>query len=1143
MRRKTFLAWGIAAVLTVVQLGSVPVFADSSPTTVETTVSSADWIEGEAVVLTAGMPLLQGGIGSDTETVVHTSTFPLHNTAADGIENLPLLGSAAALPESISVSLVRSETETTEELIARLEQQSNVICAEPNRRMKTQSLSDHLDSLWGLENVGQNNGTPNLDLHVNAIKGTLRDTDAVIAVVDTGIDVTHPDLQPYLWENPYAATGELEGQHGYDCVNWDDDPSDDMGHGTHCAGIITSVLEQAEAENVKIMALKALDADGQSGFYSEIAAYEYIYQAQQLGVNVVSINNSWGGMMIGGDDSSDIMNLIVTLVGEQGALSICAAGNESLNTDYLQNYPSCLDNPYIISVAATNENGKIASFSNYGVKTVDLAAPGVNILSTYHMPYFEPDAFNATERETLLAYSNGCSEGVPKLVGATELVSGTISQELVAAFGTPEAEQSLTVSQDRFFGRPDADEAGSLCWEYTVPEETTTGVLYLGLPCTVDAGETRDFNFRFRVEIDGTDCTASIKQNTLSETGAYGEVEQEITIVPERTIGTVYNWNNIISEIDGANGKAHAVAIYLSDLTVGGKVQVYLDDLNISEVNVDDAYPKYTYMNGTSMATPYVTAAAGLIALRTHDATALDWATDLLCATYPVEDLPVKTNGILDLSQCTSGRPAVLDTELDTETGQLTVTGRNLSAANVSYTTPAWATVEVLSQTNTEIVFDVSDFKRCFLQMTLHDLENRKIFEIYQYYPTGTMPKSVALLPDQDILVWDRQIFCMDGKFYALNGDGCVYGLDLQDGWTILHDGTFPELDGRTGIGTGVFAAQDGQMMAIVMYEGETDFCYHCMRYDFKEDTWTDCGDLTEILDPNVKASNVAFAADGGVFWMMATTSEYDEDGNAAFTLYQYDAKQNIFTAVSTLPERRGGIFFYWMNGKLVFTQDAFASWDDSLSQFAALPQLIYDPETDTWTTCPVMTHMPMQKTYYGGWDGDFIYNAYMDANNRYLVYTAVGVEGLGDIILYDSQTGQFLSTDYSIYAPSQQGLYQMAADEDMLYFFYADETKKTAFTGAFDMQVCAISFEELAASSKPVEQLGDVDGDNMVAVEDAVMLLTEYAKTSAALGSSFTATQKRLGDIDANGAIGVEDAVSVLTYYATKSAGLTPHF
>lgn len=188
------------------------------------------------------------------------------------------------------------------------------------------------------------------------------------------------------------------------------------------------------------------------------------------------------------------------------------------------------------------------------------------------------------------------------------------------------------------------------------------------------------------------------------------------------------------------------------------------------------------------------------------------------------------------------------------------------------------------------------------------------------------------------------------------------------------------------------------------------------------------------------------------------------------------------------------------------------------------------------------MTFEQMQILYYG--EISYLYPFMSVSNNRYLVYVGMGVQGAGDIILYDTQTDQYLSTEYSIYDLSQQYYFKMVASEDMLYFLSADETVKEQLVSTdFDLQVRGVSFEELAAGATPIIQLGDADEDGIIAVEDAVAILTAYARTSAALESNFTASQKRLSDVDFDGSISVEDAVAVLTYYAKKSAGLDASF
>ncbi len=122
-----------------------------------------------------------------------------------------------------------------------------------------------------------------------------------------------------------------------------------------------------------------------------MGAYNYIYKAQQLGVNVVAVNNSWGGAS---EEESEILKTLINMVGEKGAISVCAAGNDGMDNDTFESIPANIDSDYVISVAASNEKDELASFSNYGKKSVDIAAPGTDILSSVSYNCFNPSIYD-----------------------------------------------------------------------------------------------------------------------------------------------------------------------------------------------------------------------------------------------------------------------------------------------------------------------------------------------------------------------------------------------------------------------------------------------------------------------------------------------------------------------------------------------------------------------------------------------------------------------------------------------------------------------------------------------------------------------------------------------------------------------------
>ena len=173
---------------------------------------------------------------------------------------------------TLLISLIKSNKHSTEELIKILEEKDWIESAEPNYIVKTNSITSdkYIDYQWGIENNGQNAGTVGLD--INPIESNSEE-EKVIVVLDSGVDYTHPDLVNAMWVNPYNES-ELQGRYGYDFYNYDNDPMDDAGHGTHCAGIIAGESNNQEgitgavlgAKNIKIMALKFLGEDGGGDF-------------------------------------------------------------------------------------------------------------------------------------------------------------------------------------------------------------------------------------------------------------------------------------------------------------------------------------------------------------------------------------------------------------------------------------------------------------------------------------------------------------------------------------------------------------------------------------------------------------------------------------------------------------------------------------------------------------------------------------------------------------------------------------------------------------------------------------------------------------------------------------------------------------
>ena len=261
-----------------------------------------------------------------------------------------------------------------------------VLYAEPNYiyRVNVEKPNDpKFDSLWGLHNKINR-------ADVDALKAwdiTKGSKEVKIAVIDTGIDYMHPDLKDNIWINQKELNGKqgvdddgngyVDDIHGYDFAYNDGDPMDKQSHGTHCSGTIAAVHNNSLGVagvmgQVSLVAVKFLDDRGSGTSENAIRAIDY---ATKMDVDVMS--NSWGG---GG--RSQAVKEAIERANAKGIIFVAAAGNSGTDNDSKPHYPSNYKVDNVISVAAHNNKDELASFSCYGKKTVHIAAPGENILST-----------------------------------------------------------------------------------------------------------------------------------------------------------------------------------------------------------------------------------------------------------------------------------------------------------------------------------------------------------------------------------------------------------------------------------------------------------------------------------------------------------------------------------------------------------------------------------------------------------------------------------------------------------------------------------------------------------------------------------------------------------------------------------------
>ncbi|MCC6273732.1 MAG: S8 family serine peptidase [Deltaproteobacteria bacterium] len=270
-----------------------------------------------------------------------------------------------------------------------LRERPGVLIAVPNQRVYAQALPNdpQFGLQWALKNTGQGGGTVGNDIGIESVWDEFQDTGSiVVAVIDTGVDFEHPDLAANMWVNPGEIPGNqidddnngyVDDVHGYDFVNNDGEPMDDNSHGTHVAGILGAVGDNAVgvsgvAWQAKIMALKFLDEGATGTTSGAIPAIEY---ALAQGAKILV--NSWGD-----SNFNPALFDAILAADAQGALFFAAAGNQGRDTDEDPFFPAGYDAPNVVSLASIDADDSLSSFSNFGRLSVDLAAPGGQILST-----------------------------------------------------------------------------------------------------------------------------------------------------------------------------------------------------------------------------------------------------------------------------------------------------------------------------------------------------------------------------------------------------------------------------------------------------------------------------------------------------------------------------------------------------------------------------------------------------------------------------------------------------------------------------------------------------------------------------------------------------------------------------------------
>lgn len=332
--------------------------------------------------------------------------------------------------------LLKTNSKSAQSLINELKLLNEVSIAEPNyiyrainsvptlESILTGSVREHASSLapqdplygklWGLNNTGSNEpdrnggqsttpGVQGADIDAEKAWGITRGSKkVVVAVIDTGIDYNHPDLKNNMWVNEKEIPGNridddnngfIDDIHGWNAQMDNGNPMDGNAHGTHCAGTIgaehnNGIGVAGVMSDVTLMGVKFLSDEGSGNLADAVEAIDY---ATKMNVDIMS--NSWGG---GGFSQS--LEDVIKAAKNKGIVFVAAAGNESSNNDSRPSYPASYQVDNVISVASHTAQDSLSSFSCFGRRTVHVAAPGSNVLST--TPRGEYKVFSGTSMAT-----------------------------------------------------------------------------------------------------------------------------------------------------------------------------------------------------------------------------------------------------------------------------------------------------------------------------------------------------------------------------------------------------------------------------------------------------------------------------------------------------------------------------------------------------------------------------------------------------------------------------------------------------------------------------------------------------------------------------------------------------------------------
>lgn len=992
-----------------------------------------DYVEGEAVVMMKGSDLVS--TGASLNKIMDVSSSIKVENVSDFKER----------KSSVSVVTVSSKKLSTKKIIDELKDEEDVLIAEPNYIYRASSITNDTYSnfQWSLENKGINNGKVGEDIKPTEMwnkKSTEKDTP-VVAIIDSGVDYTHPDLKDKMWVNPYQ--NKLKGVHGFDFTGTIDDgePMDDAGHGTHCAGIIGATRNNNEgvsgvADNVKIMALKFLTSSGMGNTEDAVSAYNYIYNAMKLGVNVVAINNSWGS-----NENSKILLNIINKVGKAGAVSVCAAGNDGTDFDAEEEYtgendgddddgemifkkdifddddeeespytyPACYDSKYIISVAATGEDGTVADYSNYGKNSVDIAAPGSDILSTVSYNSFLPTIYSQEE------INEKCQKYITKDFKAN-----------VVDLSSNQSGESATISETNTGYDDGLGDKNCLQADFTVDKG---GTYAIEIPYTLNSKSTNSIHTSLMFNIAKAPDYTEDPDLLMSQGICFGDfgINEKYTVDDVMSKNLAYafemsskDWVHIdTTNLAPKNEAGERKLVVLLVVESSGEYTIKLDNIGFSKGtdNEEKSFGKYDIYSGTSMATPCVTGSIALIKDKYSDLTTeqlIEKATDTVNQNSLVDE-KTKSNGVLSLDKYGSVIPKV---DSWTSSGNKTVV-KGLGFENINKITVNDKEIKNYTATKNQITINDNSYFGGECKLKIYSKDGYGCYS--NIFLKGTRYSDNGLMDSETIYSYD---LISDGKYlyntddnnnivrYSINKKG-VLGINKTISFKNVLDNRYKDITNGSSslVSTSSPVYYNGKIYMVADYyltpeQSRKFYMKECalLTYDVNTCKYT-VKDIEGIglTDQTLAFYNKEMYLIGGYDYQL---------GSLSTDVYKYTNSK--WQKVSSLPSKRAKGKCLQYGDKLVYTL--------GINEDNTCPKnLIFDGSK--WTESN--KNLDLNKSTSYEIDSKIInyYSCGVDFVENGILYTGELFDNKGDTVLYNPSNDTFTVMNNYFHIDSVNGI------------------------------------------------------------------------------------------------------------------------